>query len=262
MPVDVLQVTGFSFRYNAADVLSDITFRVRSGDYLGIVGHNGSGKSTLIKAVLGLVGPPAGGTITLFGTPLSRFTAWQRVGYLPQRLKFADPHFPGTVEEIVRLGLLAGKKFPRTRTKSDDEAVEKILQLMGIAQIRKRLIGELSGGQQQRVLLARAVVGGPDLLILDEPTTALDPETRDNFYAFLQELNRTHNTTVILVTHDTWSIGKYATRFLYVDKKVVFDGTFDDFCQSEEMTAFFGLYAQHQICHRHDPERRGSNGPR
>ena len=261
MPVDVLQVTGVGFRYNAADVLSDISFHVRSGDYLGIVGPNGSGKSTLIKAVLGLV-QPMRGSIILFGTPSPQFTSWRKIGYLPQRLKFADPHFPGTVEEIVRLGLLAGKKFPRTRTRRDDEAVEKILLLMGIAQIRKRLIGELSGGQQQRVLLARAVVGGPDLLILDEPTTALDPETRDNFYAFLHELNRTHNTTVILVTHDTWSIGKYATRFLYVDKRVVFDGTFDDFCQSGEMTAFFGLYAQHQICHRHDPERRGSNGPR
>jgi zinc transport system ATP-binding protein len=100
------------------------------------------------------------------------------------------------------------------------------------------------------------VVGEPDLLILDEPTTALDPETRGNFYAFLHELNRMHNTTVILVTHDTWSIGKYATRFLYLDKKVVFDGTFDDFCHSREMTEFFGEYAQHQICHRHYPAER------
>ncbi|HET6365147.1 MAG: metal ABC transporter ATP-binding protein [Nitrospirota bacterium] len=259
MSVEVLQVTGVGFRYNAAEVLSNISLRVRSGDYLGIVGPNGSGKSTLIKAVLGLV-QPVQGYITLFGTPLAQFTAWRKIGYLPQRLKFADPHFPGTVEEIVRLGLLAGKKNPRTRTKSDDEAVEKILQLMSISQIRKRLIGELSGGQQQRVLLARAVVGGPDLLILDEPTTALDPETRGNFYALLHDLNRMHNTTVILVTHDTWSIGKYATRFLYLDKSVVFDGTFDDFCHSEKMTEFFGEYAQHQICHRHHPEGRGNNG--
>lgn len=259
MSVEVLQVTGVGFRYNAAEVLSNISLRVRSGDYLGIVGPNGSGKSTLIKAVLGLV-QPVQGYITLFGTPLAQFTAWRKIGYLPQRLKFADPHFPGTVEEIVRLGLLAGKKNPRTRTKSDDEAVEKILQLMSISQIRKRLIGELSGGQQQRVLLARAVVGGPDLLILDEPTTALDPETRGNFYALLHDLNRMHNTTVILVTHDTWSIGKYATRFLYLDKSVVFDGTFDDFCHSEKMTEFFGEYAQHQICHRHHTEGRGNNG--
>lgn len=253
MSIEVLQVDKIGFRYNTADVLNDISFRVRSGDYLGIVGPNGSGKSTLIKAVLGLVRSTRG-SITLFGTPLPRFTEWRRIGYLPQRLKFADPHFPGTVDEIVRLGLLAGKKYPKTLTKDDDAAVEKILHLMGIAQIRKRLIGELSGGQQQRALLARAVAGKPDLLILDEPTTALDPETRGNFYSFLHELNREHDTTVILVTHDTWSIGKYATRFLYLDKRVVFDGTFDDFCHSGEMTEFFGEYAQHQICHRHYPK--------
>ena len=97
MSVEVLQVTGIGFSYNTVEVLSDISFRVRSGDYLGIVGPNGSGKSTLIKAILGLV-QPVRGSIKLFNTPLPRFTAWRKIGYLPQRLKFADPHFPGTVE--------------------------------------------------------------------------------------------------------------------------------------------------------------------
>jgi zinc transport system ATP-binding protein len=249
---EVLKVADLRCRYNSADVLRDISFHVHAGDYLGIVGPNGSGKSTLIRAVLGLV--PGQGSVDIFGTPLQQFRDWQRVGYLPQRLKFADPHFPGTVEEIVRLGLLAGKRFPKRTSRSDDEAVARTMELLGIGPIRRSLIGELSGGQQQRVLLARAVVGVPDLLILDEPTTALDPETRGNFYSLLHDLNRKQRTTIILVTHDTWSIGRYATRFLYLDKKVVFDGTFDEFCQSAEMTEFFGEYAQHQICHRHHSE--------
>ena len=84
-----------------------------------------------------------------------------------------------------------------------------------------------------------------------EPTTALDPETRENFYQLLKHLNRNHGTTIILVTHDTWSIGSYAGRFLYIDKRIIFDGTFEQFCHSEEMTGFFGEYAQHMICHRH-----------
>ncbi|HSR37242.1 MAG TPA: ATP-binding cassette domain-containing protein, partial [Desulfurivibrionaceae bacterium] len=109
----------------------------------------------------------------------------------------------------------------------------------------------LSGGQQQRVLLARALVGNPELLIMDEPTTALDPETRENFYALLQQLNDETGTTVILVTHDTGSIGRYASRLLYLDKRVIFDGTFDDFCCSPEMTRFFGEHSQHLICQRH-----------
>ena len=250
MPVAVLNIEGLCVKYDAAAVLKNISFRVTAGDYLGIVGPNGSGKSTLIKAILGLV--TAGeGDIALFGAPLAHFREWRRIGYLPQRLKFFNPDFPATVEEIVGLGLLAGKRLPRKLTREDGESVRRTLEFMGITDIRKRIIGELSGGQQQRVLLARAVVGGPELLILDEPTTALDPETREKFYTLLQKLNREHGTTVILVTHDTWSIGKYATRFLYVDKEVIFNGTLDDFCRSEEMTEMFGVHAQHIICHRH-----------
>ncbi len=250
MQVDVLAIAGLNFSYNSTMVLNDISFTVQAGDYMGIVGPNGSGKSTLIRAILGLA-EPEGGTVHLFGTPRLKFNEWRKVGYLPQRLKFFNPNFPATVEEIVRLGLLAGRRVPRRGTKEDDKAVENTLALMGITSIRRRLIGDLSGGQQQRVLLARAVVGGPELLILDEPTTALDPETRENFYHLLHHLNQHQGTTVILVTHDTWSIGKYATRFLYLDKRVIFDGTFDDFCQSPEMTGFFGESAQHLICHRH-----------
>jgi len=250
MTDNLLTIENLWVKYNAADVLRQITFKVGAGDYVGIVGPNGSGKSTLIKAVLGLVGTERG-NVALFGTPLERFSEWRRVGYLPQRLRFFNPDFPATVEEIVGLGLLAGKRLPRKLTRGDREKVEKTLALMGITEIRKRRIGELSGGQQQRVLLGRAVVGGPELLILDEPTTALDPETRDRFYNLLQTLNREQGVTVILVTHDTASIGTYATRFLYVDKELIFNGTFDDFCHSEEMTNLFGEYAQHLICHRH-----------
>jgi zinc transport system ATP-binding protein len=250
MQVDVLTIDGLNFSYNGTTALSDVSFRVTAGDYLGIVGPNGSGKSTLIRTILGLE-EPAGGSVTLFGDPRAGFNQWRRIGYLPQRIRFFNPNFPATVEEIVRLGLLAGKKVPRTVSRADDEAVEQTLLLMGITGIKKRLIGDLSGGQQQRVLLARAMVGGPELLILDEPTTALDPETRDNFYTLLERLNREHATTIILVTHDTWSIGKYASRFLYLDKKIIFDGSFEDFCRSPEMTSFFGENAQHLICHRH-----------
>jgi zinc transport system ATP-binding protein len=250
MPVELLNIEGLRVRYNAAEVLRNVSFRVNGGDYVGIVGPNGSGKSTLIKTALGLV-PAESGSINLFGIPLVSFGEWRRIGYLPQRLRFINPNFPATVEEIVGLGLLAGRQLPRKLNKEDRIAVEKTLALMGITAIRKSKIGELSGGQQQRVLLARAVVGGPELLILDEPTTALDPESRDRFYTLLRDLNRDQGITVILVTHDTSSIGTYASRFLYVDKEIIFDGTFDDFCHSSEMTSLFGEYAQHLICHRH-----------
>ncbi|MCL2761016.1 MAG: metal ABC transporter ATP-binding protein [Desulfuromonadales bacterium] len=250
MSVDILTAQNLSCGYDGMEVLRDISFRVQEGDYVGIVGPNGSGKSTLVKMVLGLVKHDKG-SVDLFGTPQREFQDWRKVGYLPQRIKFFNHNFPGTVEEVIRLGLLSKKSFPKRFGKEDEAAVLETMEKMGIADLRHRLVGELSGGQQQRVLLARAMVNQPSLLILDEPTTALDPETRDHFYELLDDLNKKSSTTIMLITHDTWSIGNYASRFIYVDKKIIFDGTFSDFCKSEEMTIFFGEYAQHLICHQH-----------
>lgn len=250
MPIDVVNISDLSCSYNGMEVLSGISFRIAAGDYVGIVGPNGSGKSTLVRTILGLMNADSG-KVTLFGSPLGTFSEWHRLGYLPQRIKLFNPNFPGTVEEIVKLGLLTeGRETPQPAV-NKKEAIGRALGMMGISHLKKRLIGDLSGGQQQRVLLARAMVNRPEILILDEPTTALDPETREHFYSLVEEVNRSEGTTVILVTHDTWSIGKYAKRFLYVDKKIIFDGSFDDFCRSDEMTAFFGEHAQHLICHRH-----------
>jgi len=245
-----MDISGLNCCYNGMEVLSSISFRVSAGDYIGIVGPNGSGKSTLIRAVLGLMESSAE-AITLFGAPLKTFSEWHRIGYLPQRIKLFNPNFPGTVAEIVKLGLLTEGRKANPLVPNKRASIEEALEMMGIAHLKNRLIGDLSGGQQQRVLLARAMVNRPEVLILDEPTTALDPETRELFYSLVEGINKKEGTTVILVTHDTWSIGKYANRFLYVDKKIIFDGSFDDFCHSDEMTAFFGEHAQHLICHRH-----------
>ncbi|GFO59266.1 ABC transporter ATP-binding protein [Geomonas silvestris] len=236
--------------YHGSEALRDVTFSVSRGDYLGICGPNGSGKSTLVKVILGLVTPQSG-EISLLGTPRDSFKEWRRIGYLPQGLQFFNPHFPATVDEVIRLGRLSGKSFPRRFGREDTLAVERTMDWMGIGHIRGRMIGELSGGLRQRVLLARALVNEPELLVLDEPTTALDPETRESFYKLIYEMNRERGTTVLLVTHDTATIGKYATHLLYLDKKVIFCGDFDDFCNSSEMTGLFGEHGQHLVCHRH-----------
>lgn len=250
MSVVPLSVSGLCSGYQGTDVLQEVSFAVQAGDYVGVVGPNGSGKSTLVKSVLGLVRPQSG-TVSLFGTPFDQFRDWSRIGYLPQGLQFFNPNFPASVAEVVRLGRLAGKGFPRRFDKTDAAAVEKTLLSMDIAHISGKMIGELSGGLRQRVLLARALVNDPQLLLLDEPTTALDPETREHFYQLLGEMNRERATTVMLVTHDTGTIGRYATKLLYLDKRVIFYGGFDEFCTSTEMTGFFGEKSQHVVCHRH-----------
>ena len=239
MSEEIIRVDKLTFCYNGTEVIRDISFVVKKGDYLGIAGSNGSGKSTLVRNILGILQPRAG-TINIFGQPLPSFRQWHRIGYLPQRINALNYHFPSTVEEIVQLGIT---KNPAN--------LRKTLDLMGIAHLTGNLIGELSYGEQQRVMLARTLIRKPDLLIFDEPTTALDPETRDVFYSLTAEMNR-NGTTVVLITHDTGIIGKYARNLLYLDKGVIFFGTFENFCSSPDMTGFFGLDSQHMICHQHD----------
>jgi zinc transport system ATP-binding protein len=246
-----LKVDALSVRYDAGEVLSDISFTVGQGDYIGVVGPNGSGKTTLIRTVLGLT-QSFKGTISLLGNDIHVFRDWQKIGYLPQKLIGFSPQFPATVREIVALGLLAGKKLPRRLTAPDEAAIDRALARLDITGIKNKLIGDLSGGQQQRALVARAIAGQPELLILDEPTTALDPDTREKFFAVLKELNSREKVTIILITHDVGNIGRYASKLLYLDKKVIFYGGFDDFCHSPEITEYFGEYSQHLICHRHD----------
>ena len=170
--IDILTVQGLSFQYNSIEILTNISFHLRAGDYLGIAGPNGSGKSTLIRLILGLL-QPSKGEVTLFGSGLMDFKDWRKVGYLPQKINSFNPHFPATVKEIVSLGLLSKKKFPRRIKGSDDMAIDNALNLVDIIDIKAELIGELSGGQQQRVLIAKALVSEPELLILDEPTSSL-----------------------------------------------------------------------------------------
>ncbi len=239
--MSVIRVDDLSFRYDGMDVLSHITFAVEAGEYLGLVGPNGSGKSTLIKNILRILTPEEG-RIELFGKPAGIFQEWQRIGYLPQRLAALNAHFPATVTEIVQMGL----------TKKDPAALRRTLEMMAIGHLAARLIGELSYGEQQRAMLARALLRRPELLIFDEPTTALDPETRETFYSLTRELNRNEGITIILITHDSGMIGQYAQSLLYLDKKVVFSGTFKDFCSSGDMTGIFGPESQHIICHQHD----------
>jgi len=250
MSAEIVATERLACSYREGNVLEDISFTVAAGDYVGIVGPNGSGKSTLVQALLGLV-PISAGSARLFGARCDGFSQWGRVGYLPQSLHLLNPIFPASVAETVGLGLLSLKKFPRRFTRHDRAIIDQLLNELDIYDIRAKLIGELSGGQQQRVLLARALVNKPELLILDEPTAALDPETRERFYRMIADINRSRGVTVLLVTHDSGVIGQHASKMLYLDKRMLFYGSFDDFCHSAEMSSLFGEYSQHLMCHRH-----------
>jgi len=247
MSVTIVESRNLFINFGSIPVLSDVCFRIEQGDYVGLVGPNGSGKSTLIKCILGLL-RPASGSVTLFGNDSLLMQNREKIGYLPQRIDFFNPRFPSTVAEIISQGLIARKRAGKDL---DKRQTDDMLELLEITGIRNRRIGDLSGGQQQRVFIARALVNEPDLLMLDEPGSALDPEMRDNFSSLLRELNGKKRVTIIMVTHDIGGIGEHASKLLYLDKRVIFFGGFDEFCRSENMAQFFGAASQHIICHEH-----------
>ncbi len=247
----IIKLNNVSISYNSHEALKDISFAVEPGDFIALVGPNGAGKTTLIKSIFGLV-PLKAGRIEMFDTPAKKFADWNKLGYLPQQSSTINPLFPATAEEIIELGLLSKKKNPKTITAEDKKAVEAITEKLKIADLRKRMLSELSGGQQQRVLLARCLVAKPQLLIFDEPSTALDPDSRESFFELIKNLNKQDGIAILLVTHDAGFVGKYAEKLLYIDKKIVYYGNFADFCKSDDMRQFFGEHYQHIICHQHD----------
>jgi len=247
----IIDVQNFSIRYGQTEVVSDISCKIEKGDFIGLVGPNGAGKTTLTKALLGLI-PPSSGKLSLFGQPQKTFQAYEKIGYLPQKQTSINPLFPASVEEVILLGLLSTKKIPRIITKEDSDKVASILETLNITPLKNKMFSELSGGQQQRVLLARALVSSPEILILDEPSTALDPESRNGFFELIQKINKENQTTIILISHDTGYISKYANKLLYIDRKLVFFGNINDFCPSGDIGSCFEKSDKHIIWHQHN----------
>ena len=244
----VIEAENLQFAYVRVPVLEGVSFSVQAGDYVGIIGPNGGGKTTLLKLLLGL--EKGKGQIKLFGQPLDAFKAWYKIGYLAQKSPVAQSRFPVSAEEVVLMGLSArhGSGVSVGELKQVHEAMQKTRT----RDYAGRIFHDLSIGQQQRVLLARALVSNPQLLILDEPSTALDPESREMFFNLLGDLNARQGVTILLITHDTGEVGKYISKFMYIDKTLVFYGTKEEFCHSPEVAAKLGPFAQHTIDHLHN----------
>lgn len=247
----IIEVKNLAVHYGQTEALQDISFVLERGDFIGLVGPNGGGKTTLAKAILGLI-PNTSGKIFLFGKKLKDFNGFQKIGYLPQKQSSINQLFPATVGEIVFLGLLSQKKRPKIISREDIQKIDETLSMLGILNLKNKMISELSGGQQQKTLLARALVSQPELLILDEPSTALDPASRQDFFKLLQTLNQKLKTTIILITHDTGYIGQYANKLLYIDRKLVFFGKISDFCPKDEIASCFEKSDKHIIWHQHN----------
>jgi zinc transport system ATP-binding protein len=220
-----------------------------------VIGPNGGGKTTLLKVILGLL-PASSGTVRVFGTTPRE--ARSRIGYVPQYRTF-DFHYPVTVEEMVLSGRLGHIPGPVRRFSQEDrEAARKALDRTGIIHLSRRPICDLSGGEQQRAIIARALVGDPDLLILDEPMVYVDMPTEVQLFDMLEGLLK--EITVLLVTHDIGAISTNVTRVACLNGRIF---THDTSEISEEMlTAAYHCPVDliaHGIPHRvfRDHEKEG-----
>lgn len=245
----VVEAENVRFKYTRTEVLSGVSFCVERGDYVGIIGPNGGGKTTLLKLILGL--EKGAGEVKLFGVPVSKFKGWKKVGYLAQKSPVSQSRFPVSAEEVVLMGLCYDGKHKEATPENLKEVYRALAQTHTL-DLAKRIFANLSVGQQQRVLLARALVSQPELLILDEPSAALDAGSREMFFALLGELNKKHGVTILLITHDTGEVGKYISKFMYIDKELVFFGDKEAFCRSEKVAEKLGAFAQHTIDHLHN----------
>ena len=174
----------FSYTVSSKNVLDDVSFNVERGEYVSIVGENGCGKSTLVRLILGLL-KPVKGTIKLDVC---------KVGYVPQR-KINLLHFPITVQELL-------DSYRRILKVKSAEIVGAILQDVGLLGCEKKLAGELSGGQLQKLYIARSLINSPNMLILDEPSTGIDPKGQREIYSILKALNKERKITILSVDHN------------------------------------------------------------
>lgn len=219
MSEKVIEARDVVVKYNGVPVLDHVSLDVMKGDFLGIVGPNGGGKTTLLNAILGNV-KLASGEVRLFGTELSKFKDFQRIGYVAQHAIQFDPLFPATVEEIVRLGCVSRGRLGRPLRAEDRRAVDEAMELVGIGDIRGRKISELSGGQKQRIFIAKALVKRPELLVLDEATSGLDISIQDRFVSLLKRLSAETGVTIVTVSHDLSGVMCQANKLAVVNRRL------------------------------------------
>ena len=219
--MNIIETKNLTLGYEHTHVINNLNITIEDGDFLCIVGPNGAGKSTLIKGILGLIKPIKGKII--FNNLKQNF-----IGYMPQETKI-DANFPASVLEIVLFGTLNRLGIISFYTKKEKEIVLNNLKLLGIEDLKDKNFSDLSGGQRQKVLLARSLSATTKLLVLDEPSNNLDSKSKKDLYKTISELNKKHNITLIMITHDLDHDNLVGNKILSLRENDIFYGPTDEF---------------------------------
>ncbi|MBL0176447.1 MAG: metal ABC transporter ATP-binding protein [Ignavibacteria bacterium] len=231
-----------SIAYQDRIALEDVTFSIARGSFWGIIGPNGSGKTTLVRAIIGLVGARSGRIRTFGVDPRDLREQRTLIGYVPQSAE-VDFSFPISVSDAVLMGGYGKAGRFRRLSRELRDATAAALERVQISDLAARQIGELSGGQRQRMLIARALVLHPRLLILDEPTAALDHTSSEGLYEWLHGLNETDGTTILLVSHDIGVVSKWVDSVACLNTRLVAHGRPSDILTTSALESMYGCGA-------------------
>jgi len=242
MFMKLVDIKNLTVDFDRILALQDVNFSVSKGDFLGIIGPNGAGKTTLFSCMLGLT-QNFKGEIKFFDKNIRKSKQYlTKVGYVPQKPVF-EKNFPATVKEVVKMGL---------RKHSDkDDKVDSTLQQVWIHELGLRRIGELSGGQLQRVFIAKALVNDPQILILDEPVTGIDSQSKELFYEILRGLNKNENLTIIWSSHDLEAVAKLANKVACLNRTLFFHGISNEFFSNEALLKQYSESSMQMHMHQH-----------
>lgn len=230
----VLHIQNLSVVLHEQEILRSLSFEVSRGSIAVIIGPNGAGKTTLIRAIMGLI-PPATGEVSILNRQPKDVR--EKIGYVPQRF-FVDDALPITVKEFLDL----------THTKKGGRGMKRALKEVGMSGTEFQQLSQLSGGQLQRVLIARALLGKPNLLILDEPVSAIDHAGSRSIYEHLDEIRKKHDVTILTVSHELNVVSKYADQVIGINRELVCDGSPKEVLHKKTFT---DMYGEHATPHHH-----------
>jgi zinc/manganese transport system ATP-binding protein len=244
MSTFALDVNHVSVDLGGRRVIHDLSFQVKHGEFLGILGPNGAGKTTLFRVLLELLRPTEG-TVHVRGRSgmdqetngVSTLKGIATIGYVPQARQI-DPELPMQVRDFVSLGLPHPFRFWLSR--HDKETVQSAMELTDCARFAHQPIGKLSGGERQRAYLAQALVRSPQILLLDEPTSNLDPGAQEAMAAVVHQFCRSQGISVLFISHDVNLIARYADRILYITPGHYAVGTVDEVMRTDVLQRLYG----------------------
>jgi zinc/manganese transport system ATP-binding protein len=233
---EILRVDDVSVVLGGRQILENVSFTVRPGEFTGLIGPNGAGKTTLLRVILGLQRPSAG-SITIGGQP--RLPRVQPVGYVPQKV-LLDPDLPLRAKDLVALGLDGNRFGLRLRSAQRGQAVREMLHAVDAERFADARVGTLSGGEQQRVLIAHALISRPRLLLLDEPLANLDLRSGQEIVRLLARIAREQQIAILLSAHEMNPLLPVMDRVVYVAGGRAASGPADEIVTTEVLSRLYG----------------------